>query len=417
MIDAASQSQRHSWPRRAAIAALLAVAALCLLLVSAEPSVDRSGPPTARTVEAARGAWLQVQSQPTGVTRIRLGNRELAGVASLAGDALGIDRIDARLVNGNLVAAASLPLPLWGWFNSELRISGDHRGFPDLELSAGRLQLPGWASRAMAETVRMILRWRGARLPPLDELVRQVSVDRQRIVADIGLPQESGLISGLIGVQRAQVDPAAVARIYCRLVSLQRRQPDMRLAEQVRRAFAQPSSEPPQVANRIRFVALALYVERNRTVYLAPEANRLARSCEWPEGEISLAGRTDLAKHWTLSAALASVLGSGAAVALGQWKELDDSLPHGSGFSFVDIAADRSGLHVARRATDPAEAAVWTRRLAKAGEQQLFPLTLLTAQEGLSEQQFLDRYGTVETRNYRATVARIDRVLARHQPG
>jgi hypothetical protein len=159
-----------------------------------------------------------------------------------------------------------------------------------------------------------------------------------------------------------------------------------------------------------------LFVERDRAFSLAPQTMELARACARPSEEIRLAGRADLAKHWALSAALAVTLGPDAAGALGEWKELDDSLPEGSGFSLVDLAADRSGLHTARRATDPATAAAAAQQLAQATEQQLFPLSLLAAREGLSERQFLTRYGTIASHDYQAEVAAIDRALGDTPP-
>jgi hypothetical protein len=255
------------------------------------------------------------------------------------------------------------------------------------------------------------LRWRGAKLPPLDELVQRVAIGPQEIVADISLPSEAGLVSSYIGVQGKQVDNAAVAAVYCRLAALQRETPDFTLTTQVRRAFSAPPGSDPVAHNRDAFVALAMYVVEGQTLDLAPPAVRLVKKCSKPAGDILLAGRVDLAKHWTFSAALASVLGTDTAGAMGEWKELDDSRPSGSGFSFVDLAADRSGLHAARLGAEPATAAGAAQSLARATERELFPLALLAAKEGLSEQQFLARYGNVRTQNYQAAIRSIDRVL------
>jgi hypothetical protein len=117
--------------------------------------------------------------------------------------------------------------------------------------------------------------------------------------------------------------------------------------------------------------------------------------------------------HWTLSAALGAVLGDKSAVAIGEWKELSDSLPFGSGFSFMDLAADRSGLHMARRAVDPQTASETTRELASVTEEQIFPVALKAAQEGLSEQQFIARFGSIEAAKYQEMVSWIDRELDR----
>jgi uncharacterized protein YfiM (DUF2279 family) len=363
-------------------------------------------------VRAAQGAFGQLEDRSSAVTRVRLGPPELQGIAALGSDATGLERLDVRLSGSALVAAGSAKLPVWGWINSELRIEGAHRGFPEVAVSVGRLKLPNWASRAMFEAGRLLLDWRGIELPPLDRLVRSVAVGPQLVAADLALPRDSGLVSDIVSLRGEGVDGQGAARVYCRLAAMQRHRPDSGLAVQVRRAFSLPSEQPPETANRIRFVGLAMFAEGNRAFSLAPGGLKLALSCERPKQAILLAGRSDLAKHWTLSAALSATLGPDAAGALGEWKELDDSLAEGSGFSFVDLAADRSGLQVARRATDPATAAASARALAQATEPQLFPLALLAAREGLSERQFLARYGNVESKDYQATVAAIDRTLA-----
>jgi hypothetical protein len=124
-----------------------------------------------------------------------------------------------------------------------------------------------------------------------------------------------------------------------------------------------------------------------------------------------LRGRTDLAKHWGLSAALAATLGERVAANLGEWKELHDSLPEGSGFSFVDLAADRSGLHVARKALDARSAGSTARFLTSVTEEALLPSVLVRAPEGLSGEEFERVFGSLDHGRYRAAIAWIDQRL------
>ena len=125
-----------------------------------------------------------------------------------------------------------------------------------------------------------------------------------------------------------------------------------------------------------------------------------------------LAGRADLAKHWSLSAALAVSLGDDVGTAMGEWKELSDSRPGGSGFSFVDLAADRSGLTVAARASDPATAATVVARLRVATDEELLPVRALALSEGLSERDFISIYRAIDSAQFAAAKDRIDRVIA-----
>ena len=144
-------------------------------------------------------------------------------------------------------------------------------------------------------------------------------------------------------------------------------------------------------------------------------AAELSKDCPRPSERFLLHGREDLAKHWAFSAALASVLGEDTAANLGEWKELDDSLPDGSGFSFVDIAADRAGLRTALRAIDPATASETRGGLGRATDEGLLPTALLRAPEVLSDTSFVDRFGSLDRETYRRAIATIDRMLARER--
>lgn len=411
-ITARSRRRPLLWAAAALVGLVLL---LWLLLVSGEPAVPPTARPTAQTVQAGRDALQQIRGSggsASASTRVEFDNRHLQGLAALASDASGYERVEARVADGTFVAAASLPLPLGQWLNGSVSVTGQKEGFPVLRFKAGSLTLPGWAGRPIAELGRWLLGWRGVELPPLDEVVRKVAVGPELLVAELSLPRRSGLVRGLIGIQGQVVDSSAVAQSYCRLVSLQRRAPSDDLVIQVRRAFAEPGADAV-AANRADFVALAIATVGRRAEHLAPGVSPRIRACGGMNETIRLAGRSDLAKHWTLSAALGAVLGTGAAAAMGEWKELSDSLPNGSGFSFLDLAADRSGLHAAREGTDPATATATAARLRLASEEGLLPIALMAAQEGLTEEQFLSRYRGIDAREYQRIVSWIDRELAR----
>jgi uncharacterized protein YfiM (DUF2279 family) len=66
---------------------------------------------------------------------------------------------------------------------------------------------------------------------------------------------------------------------------------------------------------------------------------------------ITLRGRNDLARHFWVSAALAVLSDESRSMTIGITKELMDATPGGSGFSFVDLTADRAGSLFADAAT------------------------------------------------------------------
>ncbi len=70
-----------------------------------------------------------------------------------------------------------------------------------------------------------------------------------------------------------------------------------------------------------------------------------------------LAGRNDLSRHYWVSAALTVLSDAPRAMTVGLSKELMDSTPGGSGFSFVDMAANATGIRLAVVATRNSQSA------------------------------------------------------------
>jgi hypothetical protein len=94
---------------------------------------------------------------------------------------------------------------------------------------------------------------------------------------------------------------------------------------------------------------------------------------------------------------------------------LDDSRPSGSGFSFVDLAADRASAQTALQAIDTRSARATAADLSRATDDYLLPKALLTAPEGLSDAAFADRFGALDQKAYRDAVSMIDQVLAQQR--
>jgi hypothetical protein len=156
--------------------------------------------------------------------------------------------------------------------------------------------------------------------------------------------------------------------------------------------------------NRTVLMATAFYVKGWPIEVLAPEARNWTRPR--PRGVV-LAGRGDLAEHFTLSALLASASGQAIADWIGLYKELTDA--HGrEGFSFSDLAADRAGSKLGRAATDPASAtAIQTRAGAGLSEADILP-NIDDLPTDLSDAELTRRFGGIGAPAYNAMLARIE---------
>lgn len=171
-------------------------------------------------------------------------------------------------------------------------------------------------------------------------------------------------------------------------------------------AAARSAERGPVDEGRAAVVALAFYVNGKPLSALAPEAR------DWPRAEprrLMLHGRRDLAQHFTISAALAATAGAPVADLIGLYKEIDDAR-RGSGFSFVDLAADRAGAAFGRAATlDDASARQLQARAGVAFVEADMVPPIDGLPENLSEREFTSRYRGGGELAYRALVEEIER--------
>jgi hypothetical protein len=256
--------------------------------------------------------------------------------------------------------------------------------------------------------VRQVLRMRGATVLPLNQMVQKLRVDARGMNAVLNLPGNSRVLHALGGVRADRINTDQVTAHYCRLAGIPQNGPAL-LASVVNSAFA--SGDGSAGDNRSIFVALALLVAQMDAGALPEGEAALFRKCGKPQTEFLLQGRADLAKHWTVSAAITAYMGADASLTLGTWKEISDSGAGGTGFSLVDLAADRSGAFSAQRGTDDARAGTMQDWLAQATDDNLLPVSALALAEGMTEGEFRTRYTGTDSMDYAAAVARIDSAL------
>ena len=160
--------------------------------------------------------------------------------------------------------------------------------------------------------------------------------------------------------------------------------------------------------NRALILALAFYVNQKNLGKLMPAAK------EWPQPAwrvVTLNGRSDLTKHYLVSAMLAAYAGTPLADAVGLYKEIEDARG-GSGFSFNDIAADRAGRQMGELAVSSDNQARRVQGLlAMAKESDFMPETA-DLPEFMQEAEFQRRFGGLQGEKYRQMMAEIDSRIA-----
>jgi hypothetical protein len=124
---------------------------------------------------------------------------------------------------------------------------------------------------------------------------------------------------------------------------------------------------------------------------------------------VTLNGREDLALHFLYSAILELVGNEALSFNIGELKEVLDSGKGGSGFSFVDLAADESGIAFSKQLTGSENDAIRSQTLlanAKS-ERVFFPLTH-DLPEGFSESAFARVFTSVNSDKYKIMEQNID---------
>jgi len=131
----------------------------------------------------------------------------------------------------------------------------------------------------------------------------------------------------------------------------------------------------------------------------------------WPRVRwvhVTLAGRHDLAQHFLISATLAAWAGEPVADAIGLYKELEDAR-HGSGFSFIDLAADRAGTRFGTILIKDPERLIDAMKN-NFGDDQLFP-PVADLPEFLHQREFERQFESRESTAFQAMQVEIERRL------
>ena len=412
VMKPANPAKRRNWGRRAFISLIL-LGALAAATLSRSPTVPASPTPSAATALAIQELLDRVRraSERPGAQPVSASPSELTALGVLGGRALGLSHSTLAAQESALVMRISKPLPLGFWVNLSAIAESDADGKPRMSARIGHLPLPSVVVHGLIRLGRFILRQRGIALPPLDAMVHDMKAGPSGVTARLNLPRDMKLLQSLYPAGADPIDPARVRSHYCRLVAAQSKAPDPALAVQIKRAFGPGTGSVED--NRAALVALAMVAVSPKVARLVGDLAEFQKACGRIDGEIFLLDRADLAKHWALSAALSATFGVQATAIAGTWKEIADSGKGGSGFSYVDLAADRAGTRVGERASTPALAAQTADWLRGATDTRLLPIASLALAEGMSEADFIRRYRSIDSAAYGAALARIDRALDR----
>jgi hypothetical protein len=161
---------------------------------------------------------------------------------------------------------------------------------------------------------------------------------------------------------------------------------------------------------------LATAIEENRTVINTindyVNNSKTATNPPNPYYPAFLYKRIDLAQHFIGSAAITASVNSQIAQVLGEEKELQDA-QGGSGFSFVDLTADKAGTRFGELATaNPSSARKLQQAMATVKDYTDFMPDPRTLPEHMDEATFKARYGAINSEAYQKVSKEIDALIA-----
>ncbi|TKB43421.1 hypothetical protein [Thalassotalea mangrovi] len=315
------------------------------------------------------------------------------------------------------------------YLNFSLALPDSESGLVFGEAGIGRLTLNGqW----LFETAMALL---SDKLKPehyeLLEMVQKVNVNQQQLQIDIDQGENSladtGRLANLLSLKNslvAGVNQESVQHYYQNLLGfaqLPKRDKSLlyflkhQFSEATKNSLAQGRRAVEE--NRDAMMALALYFGSNKFALVTGKMQPLSRQQQVMRNNhkrsITLLKRNDLQKHFIYSMALQLLSDANAGFALGEFKELLDSNSGGSGFSFVDLYADRAGTRLAQYATqnESSARAIQQTFAEMENEDQLIPFPR-DLPEGIDAERFSVDYVNTQSPSYRQMLALIDEQLS-----
>jgi hypothetical protein len=420
---AARRSALKRWARAClylAAGCALLVCALLGLILQSEPLVELGPQPAQQYLSRTRTLIRNsVRAAPNEKTLVLTAD-DLAAAANFA---ILRKKLTGRAECGieghrlKLTASFRLPVKAFDLFlNLRLIVDDAEPQARIKRLALGRLSLPsplvGWLAGAALRYTPLA---RYGRMG--EQMVRRVRIqDDGRLTLALNwsqdaLAQAEGLITDLADKERLLAYQERLAQVVG--------QPSLKrfvrlgLITQSLFALAKARSETdndPVAENRALLIVLGAYVNgKNLGAALAsipapPSPARLG---------VLLNRRIDTAQHFTGSASLAMAGHNTLVDMIGLAKEMNDT-HNGSGFSFVDLAADQAGALFGKTAVRSEEKA---RRfqdvLGRSADESLFMPSLKDLPENLNTEDFAERFKDIDSPEFQAIKAQIEeRILA-----
>lgn len=401
---------RHFLGKLAIIALTLlgALLLLAMLATDASPLVERSEAISPNAIAQAKRllATHDPRQQQRGEVRTVVLPISLLdeGVNYLAGRYLH-GRGALRLQEDGAGIALTVTLPAHRFLNVRALVAPSE-GIPRIASAhLGSLPVPAalveFAAAQAIATYGFKKEWELA-----GQALRKLAFDASRGTASLTYAWEPGILDRARAAAQSEADIKRLRESQLSLAALlAHRAPGTRISLAEVLGATIPTSEDASLRGRATLLVLASHLAGKDLAAVVPAARNWPR-VRWVS--ITLAGRHDLAQHFVISAALAAWAGEPVADAIGLYKELEDAR-HGSGFSFIDLAADRAGTRFGEMLIRNPEQLIAAMSNPFRDEQLLPAVGDLP--EYLHQPEFKRRFDSPDSPEFKALAAEIERRL------
>lgn len=425
---------------------------LALLLLQRTPLLNETGQLNAAAVRNSQqllNNLNQSMRDPGQQLVIQTNADELNAAFTLASRTLPGFQGKTQISPAGLTILMTMPLDMWSlrlYLNADIQIEPSVGPLQVRQVQLGRLTLPGDMALGLLGWVADQL-WGPGQGAALLAKVRSVTVQQDAVKVEISKSEGFSLSqlkqSGVSLYKQwfsSDEQTALIEHYYALALTHSQQQvmkppatnqasqglPPQSLSSQslssqslisylqllMREADQRSQDKPEQAVQENQAVILALaQLLGGRNLQLL--VNEVKTSPQGKMPRVTLARRPDLQQHFVYSASLHVLGNQRLSSAVGEAKELLDSLKGGSGFSFVDLLADKAGIRFAKLAgASPQSARAVQQFFAQQDrtEQELFP-SKSRLPEGLPQAMFEQQYQSIDSAMYQQMVAEIDRRL------
>lgn len=414
------------------VAVCLATLLLLLLVIETKPQMAERERLSSASASDARAIMQRTAKQikEGGKSQLSFSQKELKSLSMLANNLSPNVSTDVQLNDTTALFLGYIkPFTSEIYLNFSLDLLESQHGLLFGDINLGSLTLDGqWLFENAIQAFSHYLKPEHYEL--LD-MVQRIDISPKKLQVDIDQGAQpltdKGRLASLLSLRnplRPDINLKNVQAYYDDLLTFSRLpRKDNSLLYFLKHQFAQASekttlqSGSAAFENRDAMMALALYFGSNKftlfTGALQPISQQQQILRNTQKRTVTLLNRNDLQKHFVYSMALQLLSDAHAGFALGEFKELLDANQGGSGFSFIDLYADRAGTRLAQYATQNEASAIAIQQTfaAMGSEDELIPFPR-DLPEGIDATAFSADYVDTRSAPYRQMLALIDEQLS-----